>query len=907
LAHGVNPATGELWQLNTEAINKNPAIQGEPALQGIFSDNRLTRLTLPNPLSSGPVQPPHQITDLDQASTGPDDTVGTPYSLTFFQGGGAAGIPAGDALVTGLLTNNVVRLDSQAARVGEWDLPAGCIPRQTVLDATEQLALVYCSGLNTVPIYIVANMPGPAAATLDLGFDPTPEIIREGRQIFYNGGRSLDPADQPSPPLRSASGNLSCATCHDEGRLDLLAWDLSRGEIDRKGPMVTQTLASINRHIPFHWRGEQLNKLPDFNPAFEALLGGTPLSETPPMPGEPTHFDKFEAFVLSLEQPANPNQAPSREFDDTIQPPQLPLDGMGNPIPGNATDGPTAWNQACEFCHHNPTGSSNDMVADGALFHDPIAKRHHMKIVNMLSLWMKGVQPDVTVTFSGSGQQQLYPLLGFGTAHAGNPRNTFEFVNAFGLTDQEKADVTSMLFQFDHGIAPAAHSHLLLNANTVSTVDPVTGMTGQAYLQSYLIPQASAALRNADLAVFGRTTVGGTNRIVSWAFDRQMNTFRRDDNQVSSQSFFLNQVTSPGSTDWFVFVGLPVGTAPGFAIDYDRDQLVNQMEPNFGAWFDVDADNDTFWDGFEYLNGGNVNGATPLPNDLTPPAILGVQPTQPLLPQWTTSKVGRLTFETSELTTYSLVLNPPSTLPLPSLNYSGSDPKLQHNIIIDDMFPGVAYTGTLTVTDLGNLTAQQPVEANARFMPDSPLVAIVNGLAWANPPAGTGTVTFDVTAGSITNKLFAALPNHVIIARVLVNDAPVTPTNITPAIVNLTNFCVHGTQYPPPSPKGSVLTGPFVFLHPAVGLQFDVSGLSQGDVVEFDIEAVTELDLANPFCAGGTGLNFLNILNPPMIDDPLNPGTLIPNPNYNPSHDVPTGWSFPDTLAVNRAVSWTHP
>ncbi|MEM7356757.1 MAG: hypothetical protein AAF657_38430, partial [Acidobacteriota bacterium] len=47
LAHGVNPATGELWQLNTEAINKNPAIQGEPALQGIFSDNRLTRLTLP--------------------------------------------------------------------------------------------------------------------------------------------------------------------------------------------------------------------------------------------------------------------------------------------------------------------------------------------------------------------------------------------------------------------------------------------------------------------------------------------------------------------------------------------------------------------------------------------------------------------------------------------------------------------------------------------------------------------------------------------------------------------------------------------------------------------------------------------------------------------------------------------
>ena len=51
----------------------------------------------------------------------------------------------------------------------------------------------------------------------------------------------------------------------------------------------------------------------------------------------------------------------------------------------------------------------------------------------------------------------------------------------------------------------------------------------------------------------------------------------------------------------------------------------------------------------------------------------------------------------------------------------------------------------------------------------------------------------------------------------------------------------------------------------------------------------------------------VNPINPPMIDDPMNLGTLIPNPNYNPSHDVPTGWSFLDTLKSNRSLSRTHP
>src|SRR6185503_9370919 len=40
-AHGRNPATGKLWQLNTEANNKDPNKQSEPSIRGFIVDNRL--------------------------------------------------------------------------------------------------------------------------------------------------------------------------------------------------------------------------------------------------------------------------------------------------------------------------------------------------------------------------------------------------------------------------------------------------------------------------------------------------------------------------------------------------------------------------------------------------------------------------------------------------------------------------------------------------------------------------------------------------------------------------------------------------------------------------------------------------------------------------------------------------
>lgn len=862
LAHGIQPAdaTGlELWQLNTEANNKDPSKQSEAAIRGIISANRLTKVTLASPLGSAVVQPAASgIIDLDDADLvtagtqyNPALSVGTPYSLTFTSGG--------FALVTGLLTDNITALDPQGNRVLEWDLPAGCIPRQVLLDATETLTVTYCAGLNQVLLHsLLVNPPALAAPPLDLGFDPTPPLVREGRKIFYDGGNSLH-------------GNHSCATCHDEGRLDLMAWNLSAGEKDNKGPMVTQTLTAINRLGRFHWRAEQLQDLLDFNPAFPNLLGGSELAT-----GPGSAFEKFEAFVLSLENPANPFQNPSRVLDDTIHSPNVP----GGVTPGRATFGQVKFKEVCEGCHHLPTGTSNDVIGDGALFDDPIPKRQWMQVAHLTDLQLKGNQPDVPVTVLGANR--LYPLLGIGLAHSGNPRNLFHFVSFFGISAQEVRDITDFLFQYDLGLAPAAHSHVLLNSATLAAARP--------FFNNFLVPQCSAPTRNCDIGVFGRTDPGGGSRIVAWVFDRATGMFQRDDGLRQPLSFFFNQVQV--SRDWFVFAGLPVGMGPGWAIDFDRDQLFNALEQNPTGG--PDSDGDTWWDGHEFLNGGDPFNAAVVPNDTTNPSILNFNA------QWTTAKAARLTFETSELATYSLTLTPPGGTGLPVILSSGNRFKLQHDAVISTLYPGQSYNGLLTVTDLAGLTAQTAFAIAVRGFTDLSTTTVVGDLTWTPQPDPVlpGVVHFTVKARvdfKTSGPPRTPAVNHVLVARPLVDGQTVAPANLSTGQPQA--FCVNGFAYPPPFALGTTLGGPFVVSNPtdpagATSFLFTLSGLTSGQEVFLSVEAVGLQDPATPLCPA-----------PAIGPNLVNSGT----PGGSFLRLVPTDWSFPDTPQSFRALTYVQP
>jgi hypothetical protein len=232
----------------------------------------------------------------------------------------------------------------------------------------------------------VLNRFGTSVSTIDLTtsavtsttafFDPTPETIKLGRQVFYN------------THLTSGLGQVSCASCHVDARFDRLAWDLGSPEKENKrltgmgvlsksdsfdlktvemhpmkGPMVTQTLQDIDQKGPFHWRGD-MKKIEDFNEVFMTLLGNDAKMSKELM-------DAFEDYLRTIHFPPNPFRLPDNSFPDSMPLPARYTTGAfapaGEPLPpGNAERGfeeifskrqhPMLGRATCLDCHSQTTG-----------------------------------------------------------------------------------------------------------------------------------------------------------------------------------------------------------------------------------------------------------------------------------------------------------------------------------------------------------------------------------------------------------------------------------------------------------------------------------------------------------------------------------------------------------------------
>lgn len=847
LAHGVNPDTGRYWQLNTEANNKDPNAQRVDLIRGNVSFNRLTIFDLPA-LGSGTVVTPAPIDiidldDTDPSTSGiqftPGASVGIPYSLAFSQ--------LGHAYVVGKLSDNIVLLDKQGQRVAEFDLPPGSYtPRQALIDATETFLAVWSSD-NTVHVYSIVNPVAPALLqSVSVGYDPTPPDIRDGRRLFFDG-------------TFSEHGNASCATCHDEGKHDMLAWSLGSTK-DDKGAMVTQTLVGINRSTPFHWRGEQLNNLADFNAAFEDLLGGAKMGT-----GAGSDFEKFEKFVLSLTNPANPFQHRDRILDASIEPPML-LPGVDS----NAVLGQKEFMARCERCHGMPTGTNNNMVNDGAVFQEPIPRRQFIKIAGFQSIPYRGWQPKVNVTWDpthpelGPVGTQEYPLLGVGTAHAGNPANIPDFIDFFDDEGTKKhAHLTAFIHQFDQGVAPAVHSHFLLNSAT----------TGDVFteLLQHLFPQASQ--RNCDVAVFGRTTIDSVDRIWSWYYSPGSALFIRDDAAVTSADFFINQVTA-NPDDWFAFVGLPVGMGVPFSMDKDNDLYPSGLEADD---YNVDSDGDGDWDGHEWFNGGDPHDDMVQANDSTPPGLLGPFGGSINL-QWTTSNSARLTFETDELTTFSLTYDSGFTPFLPLITHTETEFKWVHDVVLPGFFFGLDYTGTITLTDLAGLTTTLPLPV-AEIEPGQilPSTVLVNDLQAVGPLAQTGTTTrFQASVNIVRRDSLGAVADHIVVARVFRDDVAAAAVGGT-----ATSFKVNGVTYAA-IPEPFVISKALTDSNGDTTLSFTLQNVGANEKIDLVIEAV------------GPAFD-------PDNYDPNDPDMAGAQAGLTPP--FPANWNLPNTLARNRAIN----
>lgn len=833
-AHGFHPTTGKHWQLNTEGTNKGNTTVAQ--IRGTFIQNRLSVSTL----VSGSVVSPAAPKDLDGFGGAPDPTraVGQPYALAFHPSNGKA-------FVTGLLADHVVVLDSAGDYSAHWALPTpNSIPRGLVVDPAGSVVLVYCWGTNQILSYRWSTQA--LLRTYQLNHDPTPANVKVGRAHFYDGAHSQ-------------FNNASCASCHIDGRSDLLAWTLSNQPFDEKGPMLTQTLAGIEKMRPFHWRGEQMH-LNDFNPAFDALLGGTPLNLT-------TEFPDFEAFVFSIQNPANPFESAWRVVDPAIQAPN-------SLVPANGMNGQTKYNTlssvgglTCAECHTLPTGTGNDNIAVDVAHRAP--RRTKLKVAPFHELWrraMPRVQPGILLEPGGERA-----LLGAGTSHAGLATDLMEFVDfGFGFGPQDKSDIAAFVHQIDNGLAPAVHRAFLMDQPSVGTVQPL--------INTYLIPQGTA--RNCDIAAL--TTVLATSAQVRWHWSRSAGTFLPDDPAYAPRTVanFATQATS--NTERTLFLGLPVGMSERWAIDYDLDGAVNLSE--------------TF------------------ANRYIPQAAAGPAPTiSGMTVQWTTAKIARLSFETNVPTTAAIrywTAGQPIQV-LPTTPFSRT-----HSPLLTELTPSTdaanttvtpqtfAYDVEITLTDRNGVavvTVLPSLVTSAPFVFD-PGVAqlgfgdsvVFGSLTWivdtTTSPGNAivvATIRTDYKQGGPPP---VAAANRAVVATVIVDG--VKSTTFTPG---LNSYKFNAVQVEDPTNTkalsaavaGDFLAATATNASGITTMRF-TQALAAGQKLTLNLEATVNVsaNLAKYHAE---------------LAAPATTGTLsIPVPSVARALG---DWSFPDTLSANRSIT----
>jgi YVTN family beta-propeller protein len=602
MAIAVNPATGEVTTVGTDAINE---LRFEPNVNGIF-----VRVMLgtgdPESLAV------NGIADLNahlnyQQHTIPqperDKSIGDPRGIVW-RADGQRGY------VTGMGSNNIVTITPNGARAGAAPtIEVGEGPTGIVLD--ESRARLYVLNRFDATVSMVDVEAETVVETVAY-FDPTPDVIKAGRPFLYDTHRT------------SGLGHVSCGACHIDSRMDRLAWDLGdpsgavkglnglnlganvpqlntgfRSFHPMKGPMTTQTLQDIIGMEPFHWRGDRLG-IEEFNGAFAGLLGDdTVLTDE--------EMKAFKDYLATIHFPPNPY----RNRDNTL-PASMPLPGhytpgrfspAGQPLPnGNAQAGLALYRNtkrlidsgvlACVTCHTLPTGTGTDTFFDqlgpaGLRFTDlppdPVTGNRHTMLVS--------IDGSTNVTLKVPQLRNLYDKVGMDLTHttsrAGfgfSPDGAIDSIERFVAeevfdvaSDQEVANLTAFLLCFSgSGLPEGRYEVLRLEPPGRPGKDSHAAVGWQftlknpndnyAALQSVLTYDTNSSRIEMVAHVLRDGVMRGFLRVSSlnWQPDREGDT-------ISFTA--LRQYASPETPITFTVV--PQGTGRRLALDRDRDGYYN--------------------------------------------------------------------------------------------------------------------------------------------------------------------------------------------------------------------------------------------------------------------------------------------------------------------------------------------
>lgn len=548
------------------------------------------------------------------------------------------------------------------------------------LALAEDALYVYARGDQRLQVYDVSGLSAGTvrapvvAATREIGFDITPLRIKNGRRHFLNAANSAD-------------GASTCNTCHMDGHLDGIAWDLSdfTGRDDAvprvpKGTKVTMSLRGIEETPPFHWRGDR-SDLAKFNPAFAGLLGGTMLSETAD-PLDADQLSEFEAFVFSLSYPANPFLGDDRiptvsarqGFDCFSNHPSV------HQVTADSSGATTVL--SCAQCHSMAGGSGTLNQVN-----NPVIGLLADDATQLRGTFDKESDP---VAFGGVGVLAILPATGWGFANTGFADSLQQFVSLGAFTFPQPGDsqkVRDFVFQLDTGIAPAAAF-----AYTVTA----TGAPEEALL----VAQAGASPPHIDLILRGWIRIAPGNDVAFGALwnGTQFVPDRAAIAALAPLTFSELHNRTANRTGKFTLIGTPVGSGYRLALDRDMDFRLDGDESAAPATsiFDPDTDDDLFPDGYETRLAFDPTDPLDTPSELVKPMISAAAVA------WTNSNVMRVRWKTNEEAKSRLQIQRVAVPGGPGVlvrEFREDQFKMQHTLIARGLEPGAIYRPVILAED----------------------------------------------------------------------------------------------------------------------------------------------------------------------------------------------------------------
>lgn len=533
--------------VGTDATNDT---RFEPNVKGTFIRVKMARFHGMDPSEPAIVDlNPHlTYTNATEPQNVRDQSLGDPRAVVWNAAGSAG-------YIAGMGSNTVIRVNAIGARLGQVAVGQG----PTGLALRQDLARLYALNKFDGTISTIDTGSNATIATTPF-YDPTPVAIRDGRPFLYD------------THLTSGLGQAACGSCHIDGRMDQLAWDLGDPQGDMKafnqvcnfglggcenwhpmkGPMTTQTLFGLVGVGPLHWRGDR-EDLAAFNGAFKDLQGDD-------VTLTPAEMAKYTAFVNTLTFPPNPNRSILNALPTAF------------PNGGNASTGQTLFNSirldgnvlTCSACHAFAPGTNGQLTNAAALL-----ETQSMKIPHLRNLYRK----------TGFDQLSMASNRGFGFIHDGSVGNIFTFLQSGVFTfaagaagTQQRKDIEAFMLAF------SVDTHAAVGTQT-TLVDAASALPSQLALIDTMVSLASGGAPATGLVVKGLQGAPAVQRGFMW--DAASSRFQAD-RAVENLSLAALKAAA-GAGRELTFTVVPKGSQTRIGVDRDLDGYLDRDEVLAGS------------------------------------------------------------------------------------------------------------------------------------------------------------------------------------------------------------------------------------------------------------------------------------------------------------------------------------